>query len=277
MDNIIKRSSVDDVIPCIPIDREGHAAIGKLQRLHAIERYAAAAKFPAAHRDAAIAIDGDSVIGLGLGQGNRIGPRPTDHCGIGRVHHDGVVTVAAIQNASAGAAHNDVAVARTDCILHRNIGAAVAARAVQQVDGDASRGSGIGDRIVAATADHRGIGCIHHDGVVAITAIQNAGAGAAHDDVAMARTDCILHGNIGTAVAARSGRQVDSHAGRSPGIGDRIVAATADHRGIGCVDHDGVVAVAAIQHAGAGATYDDVAVARANRASDRHISAAVAA
>src|SRR3546814_15357410 len=79
-----------------------------------------------------------------------------------------------------------------------------------------------------------------------------------HDDIAVGRADGILHRHIGVAVAARSGIQVDGYAGRGTGIGDGIVAGTTDDAGVGGIDHDGVVADAAIMRGfGSGAPPDE--------------------
>src|SRR3546814_1634553 len=61
------------------------------------------------------------------------------------------------------------------------------------------------------------------------------------DLIAIARTDHVLDADIGVAVAARSGSQVDRHPGRGTGVGDSIRPGAADHRGIGGIDHDGEI------------------------------------
>ncbi len=219
----------------------------------------------------------DGYTGCSRRVGNGIRARAAEHGGARRRHHNGVVAIAAIQYAGAGATHDDVAVARANRALHRHIGVAAATLPGLKIDRHAGRSSDIRDGIRACSADHGGASRRHHNGVVAIATIQHTGAGTTHDDVAVARTDHALHGHIRAAVTARSGRQVDGHPGRSPGIGHGIRARTAEHGGARRRHHNGVVAIAAIQYAGAGAAHDDVAVARTDHALHGHIGAAVTA
>ena len=197
-------------------------------------------------------VNGNTRCRIGIGDGVRAAP--ADHRGIGGVDHDGVIAVIAVERGiGRRAADNDVAIGRADCVLDADVGIPVTARLRLQVDRHPNRRAGIGHGVRAGTTDHRGVGGVDHDSIIAVIAIKRGvGAGAADDDVTIGRTDHILDTDIGIAVAAGARLQVDGDARCRIGIGNGVVPCAADHRNIGTVDHDDIVAIAAIQNRSAG-------------------------
>ncbi len=169
--------------------------------------------------------------------------------------------------------------ARADSASDRYIGAAVAALPSQQVNGDASRSPGIGDRVVAATADHRGIRSTDHYGIVAIAAIQRCAGGRATDDhIAEFGADHVLDTDQGIAVRAGPELQVYGDSCFRVRIGSRIRTKPANDRGVGCIDHKQIVAAIAIQRRiGRGTTDDHIAEFGSDGILDVNIRIAVAA